>query len=282
MTFKQIIRFDLRNGILRKKRFWFVVPLILSLCLQGSSVLQQGREMGRIHTQAAWLDYVMFCLKGCMPYETGMGDSFYLPITWLMLMIGCLLMSLDYPEEQLHGMGKQLLLYSYKRERWWLSKCLWNILCTFYYFFLMLFSCFVYGLLTGSILTFCNMPEVTQIFCAEAAFELVDDLNISVLQLLFSVIVLPALSMAALSMVQMVLSLYIKPIFSFIAVTVLLLFSAYSDFPFLTGNYAMVMRSSCTIQQGFDMYAGIEINLIILIAAVLTGKRKFQSYDIMV
>ncbi len=82
-------------------------------------------------------------------------------------------------------------------------------------------------------------------------------------------------------MLQMTVSLFIKPIFSFFAVSVLLLASAYLLSPFLVGNYAMAFRYDWMLKVGVSIGVGERIAITLLLLAVLSGLVRFRLYDIL-
>ena len=94
-------------------------------------------------------------------------------------------------------------------------------------------------------------------------------------------ILLPPLVMAALNLLQMTFSLFIKPFYSFIVTTSILLVSSYYLSPFLIGNYAMPLRSDRLLGDGVNLTVGIWFAVAVIVLSVVVGEIVFQRRDIL-
>ena len=92
---------------------------------------------------------------------------------------------------------------------------------------------------------------------------------------------LPILVTGALSIMQLALSLIIKPIFSFCISATTLVLSAYYLNPILIGNYVMSERSDLLIENGISTKTGIIYSFVILVAFGLMGLILFWRYDVL-
>jgi hypothetical protein len=95
------------------------------------------------------------------------------------------------------------------------------------------------------------------------------------------VFALPPLISIGINLVQMTLSLFIKPVFSFLAVLTLLVSSAYLLAPYMIGNYAMPMRHNWVVQNGLSCQTGLIIIAGLVILPVVIGFVRFRLYDIL-
>lgn len=86
--------------------------------------------------------------------------------------------------------------------------------------------------------------------------------------------ILPPMAAIALGMVQMTLSLFMKPVFSYICSLVYLLASAYYTSPALLGNYAMVLRSEQVMENGVSPTVGV---LYATVLAVLSAAARLYA-----
>ena len=92
---------------------------------------------------------------------------------------------------------------------------------------------------------------------------------------------MPVCVSIVLNMFQMMLCLFLKPIFSFFLVVIVLLGSAYMMTPFLLGNYAMVYRYNWMLKEGLSLDTGRTLLLMIYLCSVVVGNVRFKYYDIL-
>jgi hypothetical protein len=90
----------------------------------------------------------------------------------------------------------------------------------------------------------------------------------------------PILISVALNLLQMTISLFIKPIFSFLLMSVILISSSYLMSNSMLGNYGMIFRSNIVLKNGLNFEPGIYISLIIIVLSIIIGMFKFKKYDI--
>ena len=95
--------------------------------------------------------------------------------------------------------------------------------------------------------------------------------ELSTRELVMQLVLCPMAVLAALELIQMLLSLYIKPVFSFLAILAVLTASAYCASPLLIGNYAMLLRSDAIVSGGVSAPVGLALCLAAALAAVAAG-----------
>ena len=100
-------------------------------------------------------------------------------------------------------------------------------------------------------------------------------------QIPFSVLCTPIMLSVAVNMFQMMLTLFLKPMFSFLFSSALFLVSAYIMSPVMLGNYGMVLRMKWMNEQGVPQITGFLVCLLILGFSVLVGMVRFRRMDIL-
>ena len=119
--------------------------------------------------------------------------------------------TLYYPFDDLEESGQNILIRSGGRQLWWLSKCLWN-LTSVVVFFLLAWGVMVLGcLITGNSLSMEISPEMSKILVLDP--DNYPSLPIHVIPQTF---LLMPLVVAAINLLQMTVSLFVKPLISFI------------------------------------------------------------------
>lgn len=84
----------------------------------------------------------------------------------------------------------------------------------------------------------------------------------------------------AICQIQMALGLWLKPIYSFMVMCMVLLLSAYFQSLFVIGNYAMLIRHSWINEDGIDCKAAIPAMCLIIFITVIVGVIRFKKYNI--
>ncbi|WP_419516980.1 hypothetical protein, partial [Hominenteromicrobium sp.] len=84
-----------------------------------------------------------------------------------------------------------------------------------------------------------------------------------------------------ITLLQQLISLFIKPIGSFLVMAVFLFLSAYFMKPFFFGNYAMMIRNALLCEGGVDAAEGILILSLVSLASIAGGCVVYDRKDIL-
>lgn len=262
-----MISHDFRQGLL-KRLSWLLLPMGLVAAIimtsKGTFLLIQS-ETGQQPSLGAYL-FHMF--SGRLPADET-GRNFAPDLKWMLIQIGCLVFTVEYPSRDLEDCyGIQILIRG-GRCRWWLSKCLWNLVCVFLYYTALYLAAVGYCLCTGK--------SCALALCEDTIVYLLEDM--SMMQQEFSgtelapiLLGVPALTMAAISMWQMTIAVLWHPIYGFAMSIVMLVWSSFSQTPFAIGNYAMMQRCEWFYREGLSFENGFWILIIYILSAVLVGK----------
>lgn len=176
-----------------------------------------------------------------------------------------------YPFKDLAGYGQQLLIRSRRRRIWWLSKCLWVVVCVTLHQAIMLLVPALFALCTG---TMDFMPTVA----LQEAFGYMDLTNFTLRDMVLSTIVFPWLVCVTHSLLQLVVSLCTRPVIGMILITSMLVASQAIATPLLPGNYAITSRYGCSL---LDPVSGLLFLTFVSIACVVIGGIVFQRKNIL-
>lgn len=276
MKYIKIFWFDFKNGIL-KNILLFLCPILLSV-LTFANVWIRIQGLSKTHLPAAaYGDYWFYVYGGMQKYIPAPGNTFQIPIVWILVFLLPAFLLLNYPMKDMQHIGTHIMVRSGGRTRWWLSKCLWNISATILYHVLLA------GILLG--------------LCAFFGIPLDRHIHVKLLEMLFdmfggntlisrtvipaAVFLLPVLCSVAFNLLQMTLCLFVKPVFSFFIVAVLLVSSAYLLSPYAPGNYAMPLRYSWIFKGGVSFHVGMIMSAILIIILVAVGLIRFRTYEIL-
>lgn len=84
-----------------------------------------------------------------------------------------------------------------------------------------------------------------------------------------------------ITLLQQLISLFIKPVGSFLVMAVFLFLSAYFMKPFFFGNYAMMIRNALLCEGGVDAAEGILILSLVSLASIAGGCVVYDRKDIL-
>lgn len=277
MNILKFIRFDLRNGL--AGNWWkylivFCIAVLFSLALVNELSRMQAALALPLSSPTLG-DCLINLVAGIDRYAFDGGYPFSLPVSWLLVFLLVAYITLNYPYRDLMGSGKLLLIEAGSRWTWWLSKCVWVVLSVLVFFAVCAAAVLVWVAANGGNFTL----EVSAAAPRALGFA-VDPLELHTWHVdgLFFVSVL--LVTIAVCLVQMLLSLVVKPVFSFICTIALLFFSSYFETEFLPGSFLMAARSSCFQDGGMQAQVGVAIGLGVIVFTVIVGGLIFKNMDI--
>jgi hypothetical protein len=200
--------------------------------------------------------------------------KFELPIIWLMLHICHALLIGSYPSRDISGFGKYMLIRARKRGWWWLCKCVWVVLCVLVYFSIIYAVALAFAVFSNG-LTIKNTSDIFQVLFG------MDTTALTCRNFFIYVIILPFLVSITISLLQALLSFFMRPILSFLTVIVLMVSSAYFFTPLLIGNSSMLLRSAAVIPNGIMGTTSIVIQIILIGLFAVIGYIRLEKYDIL-
>jgi hypothetical protein len=261
---------DVKNGILRNGLFLLTPICVGILCSQCRGLLALWEQPGN------WAVYLSYCFKGLAMIP----PNFQLPILWIVMMVLPLAITLQYPFRDMNTIGPQMLLRSGSRVTWWLCKCGWNGLCTAVYFALIYATIAVFCLCHGVALSLDTpMSSMIVVFSEADITTAVEEMTRG--QTVFSLLLMPFLTVAAMNLLEMLLSLLFRPVYGFLFSVALVAASSYITSPLLIGNYANLSRCGAFIHDGLDGKIGCLICLGVMAFSVATGAVIFHRRDIL-
>ena len=268
------IRFDLTYGLFKRGMWtryilWFALFALFSLEFS-------GRLASLELSQYTYGDYLLYIFGGMREYVPAPSEPFQIPYLWLINHIGVLYFTLHYMHDDLEGVGQQMIVRSGNRTAWWLSKCVWNTAVVL----------LLYSIAWGAVLLLAGANHAIRSF--EISPFMAEIMVVGPYQLPKSdwsitgeITFLPLLVTLAVSQLQMLLCLVIRPIFSYVVSVTAFIASAYYLSPFFLGNYAMALRSSKIVSNGVSRITGIGICFLLILTGIVLGSVIFAKYDIL-
>lgn len=217
MKFIKVLWFDLKNGYF-KGVSCYIFPLFIAII----GFFELHRRIAIWGTEVALGDYWMYLYGGMKEYIPTTGNPFQFPTMWIAVFLFSSFAVLNYPMKDLQNMGTQILVHVQGRTKWWISKCLWNVLSTVLY----------HGIILLVLVILCICFQEPLSFEAHAdSIATMFGLWVSEFRgggvIPIAVILTPVILSIAINLLQMVLLLFTKPVFSFLVICIMMLSSAY-------------------------------------------------------
>ena len=273
MRFIRLVAMDIREGFAVLWRWYAVSGVFFVLCI--ASLYLQAAAPDFSGMRFTLGDYLVNDVAGMKQFIVLDHEPFRFPVAWAVMFLLVAYVTLWYPYRDLMGSGKQVVIAGGSRWAWWLAKCVWVMVAVGAFFILAFAVASVWTFAAGgeySVRVSERLPELLAFSPAQ-----VTQPPYEVLSCLLGVPVVTA----ALCLIQLLLSLLIRPALSY-AVTVAILFlSAFYFNPWLIGNYLMAARSAALMQGGVDAVMGLTLSVTLIVAVSIGGGLVFSHMDIL-
>jgi len=267
--FTKILKYDLRRGNSVKK-YLLTATVSILFCLDYYIKYVRLASFHGVSERPGVLEYIFYIFAGNERFET-------FNALWVLVFIFIAFINLYYPFNDLASFGSQVLIKGRSRRVWWYSKCCWAVMSCAVVNIIIFLSAIVFSIITRSRFT----PEVSDL-CINIARRRYSDIPTGeTLRLGVQLLLLPFFTSCALCLVQMALSLVLRPNVSFMISTAYIIACTFYQTPFLFLNYSVFLRSRTVIEDGLSPLTGIIAASVISIAAAAAGSIIFSRYDIL-
>lgn len=277
MKFSKLVTYDLKNGfVLNLINLLLIILFVVAFCIDFYLRKNNAYILNESIPPGTFMDYLFFIFAGIREYTPSMTDEFIIPVKWLLLFLFILYSTLYYPSRDLSSLGLTILVRTKGRIAWWVSKCIWNISYVIAAYMLIFFTVLIFCFVMQEPISLAITPMfVNDLLGAESPYDTFS------IQLAYVILLFPMLMSIGLNLLQMTLVLFIKPLYSFGAMAVILLSSAYLFTPYLPGNYAMPIRSRYVVENGLSLSGGLTMFWILISVSFIVGCFYFRRYDIL-
>lgn len=276
MKVSKMLGYDLKNGCFKNLKL-ILLPIVFEMgVLFLISQKINEYKMYSANVQISVGDIIFYHFGGMAKYILSAEKVFEFPVIWMVFFVIILFATLSYPNSNLQGFGNKILVKGQSRIKWWLVKCVWNMICNLILFFLIFIIVFAFCQINSIPFHMQVNGELQSVlFQLDANTRLASKTTMP-----FTELLLIFMTSVAICQLQMLLDLWIKPIYSFLCMCALLLVSAYFQSNLMIGNYAMLIRHSWINEQGINCNVGILVLAILIVLSVIIGVIRFRNYDI--
>ena len=273
MKYIKLVKFDFKYGIMKIWYTYFIYAvLVLFACLDFFFRLKSFDI-----TNFSLGDCLFYFYSGISEYIPKPEQPIQIPYLWLLLNLIVCYFNVHYMSDDLSGLGQYVICRCGKRCNWWLSKCLWNFTSVLIYFILSNLIVLLFAILNHADFSFDISKNMNLICFMGDNLYPIAQWNIGFLQLYL----MPLLVCAAISMLQMFISLFLRTLVSYIVTIVIYFSSMYKLSDLLLGNYAMILRSDTTAINGVSSSCGIIFSVGLIFVSVVSGLIYFKNYNIL-
>ncbi len=219
-------------------------------------------------------DVLLSKTGGILPLNA-QSQSFLFPTEWLAIQMLLCYFTLGYMQEDFTRGGAQVITRMGSKTLWWLSKCLWNVCSVTLFFCLGYGILFLLTVLTGKSPAFTLNPSVFAFYFSCSLPET----GAAQSELFLALCVLPWLTAAAVNLVQMALTIFLKPAYAYFATGCWLIVGVYYAHALLLPNYGLSVRSGAVGVYGFQSVTGVLLCLGTMALAVAAGALGLRRKD---
>ena len=286
MKLFKAIRYDLRFGILESMKKYLFAVLLAAFIFAGLIIDAVTLSVALTETvdnvfklPISFADVILIELGADLPaaQEAAGIVGFVFPTMWFLLNIVPCYLTLDYATRDLGGSGIQVITRLHSKSRWWISKCVLSVAAVWIYYIV------IYAVLALLCLAFgfdmSLIPDET-IFATEFKATFISA-EVTSLQMLSALCLMPCVISAVLCLVQMTLTLFMKPVFAYMIICAYLAAAVLCVSPLFIANYAMPLRSAAIGVYNFDFASGLLCSAAVALAAIIIGRFRIVKMDIL-
>lgn len=260
------------NNALKK-----IVPfilIVLIMCIYFHQMVREYIQLGNIKEQEGFLNYVVYALSGMEEYHVEEGVRFEIPYIWLTINFYIAYLIGNYIDSDMHGVGLQFLIRTKTKKCWLFGKTIYAMSSV-----IILYT-FMYGIFFSMSLVMGNgigASREIDIYLSGIDIQLFNSSK----YLGVTIWVLPIVTSIVISLMQMMISILIKPICGYIIVAIYIISSAYWKSYFLIGNYSMLLRNEKLCDKGINSYMALGLTVIIGVATLIVGNFILKRKEIL-
>ena len=282
MNVYKIIMCDIKEGIIKNKRN-IIIPLLCILqCMYAHLNINMFKEYNDIKSNSSLLDLFTEIFHGCDPVGQNINPDIKIivPYLWFSIFVFAVFISFDYMHNDLTQFGIQILSRTSKRRFWWISKCAWCYLSSIWFYSIFAITTVVFAIINGYDIFGTNNVETLNILADRSVvYSYIGIAQLSLKHIL-SILLMPLIVISALNMIQMLLCLFIKPMYGYLLIIGVVTFGIISDSPVAISRIGMVTFNNMYFESAYNEVMGILICTAINIICIIIGTVYFKKYDI--
>jgi len=129
MNISRFIKNDIKRFLIHN-RYRMILCVIIIFSLMAAFYMHTGviSSVKNKEIQPSACDYILYMTRGVCHVTEENIKRLEIPYVWISLCVMCSLMVLDYLYNDMRGIGRNVLVYSRKKNLWWFSKCVTTVI----------------------------------------------------------------------------------------------------------------------------------------------------------
>lgn len=282
MNVFKIFLCDLKEGIIKNKRNLIIPFLCILQCLYANLQINTYKEYYNIKDRTTFLDLFTEIFRGCDPISKNQNPDIkiMIPYLWFSIFAFSVFINFDYMHNDLTQFGMQIIARTKKRCSWWISKCLWSITSSLWFYLIFITVTAVFSAVNRFTFIATNNTETINLIADGSVIYQYDGFEKWTISNMISIIICPMITICALNMMQLFFSLFIKPMYGYLAIIGFLSFGIITDSPIAFTRLSMVIFSDLFYHSAYNRTVGIICSICLIIFCTLFGLLYFRKYDI--
>lgn len=275
MLESKLIMYDIKNGFISNRiKILFFILVICVINIIGVNSIHRSEEMYGV--SATIMDQMCFVLGGPPYIPKGMFELYTIPLLWLIQNAMIAYIIGYYATNDVAGYGVQILMRSGARERWWLSKCVWNGVTVVVLHLWMYIITAVVAVAGHEKISFSLTTKIVTDVCNIGSMEG------KMYEYAICIFLMPLIVSITISALQITVALITSPVIAFLTVESVMLLSTMFSNRILFPNYGMLSHNMITCGSDINIWEGIAVCGIIYIVSIVMGLVYFSRMNIII
>ncbi len=260
-----LLKHDIFEGIFHKWKFFLVSLLFFSFVdfvfIKSVNSININYN---INLKCSITDLTLNMFIGNEPFDAAIKKGINLSVIWFVF--HSLLFSYIgfYVVDDLKKNATSFILRVKSKKQWWTSKFIWCVLTVIIYFALFFTVSLIFTVFFGKVSFSADKMIASKLFEINIS-------DISVYNIIFTLFLLPMIIAVSIAVFEAVISLILKPFYSFLIVVCYLAASAFYCSVYLLFNFSMIIRNNFYGINGMTNECGIFIAVVFAFICYLAG-----------
>ena len=230
MNISRFIKNDIKRFLIHN-RYRMILCVIIIFSLMAAFYMHTGviSSVKNKEIQPSACDYILYMTRGVCHVTEENIKRLEIPYVWISLCVMCSLMVLDYLYNDMRGIGRNVLVYSRKKNLWWFSKCVTTVIAITIVYMIIWIMSLVFTVVSKGSMTGVHTDLFITMYSINTSLLPSDMLDYSQMAICLYIVLYPWFISVCIGLAQVMLSLYTGPVVSFVIVLILDTLAVFSN-----------------------------------------------------
>lgn len=275
-SYIKVIIEDLKRAFYNNRyRYLLVLVMITAMVLVPTGIagriIKNHPEVGQMN----FIDNVFYMLWGAENIDPELRTGLDIPLAWMLIQFLCGFVTVDYVSSDQKEIGRDILLRTRSKTRWWFSKCICVTMMVLVIYVIMWAICAIVAGINYKISGGMNLPLLGMVCGIKGSYMYSAAMPVYIM-------VVPLICSLSVTLFQMALSQFVTPVIALVIVLSVDVVSAFTDTSLLWGNWSMILKSSLAVENGgISVQFAIVASIVLAVIGVSAGCIQFNKKDIL-